>query len=221
MASTILTPPKPQAPSRPDFVGGHGHGWSGDGFGGGPPSGRAIPLHAYWVGMYMALAAILMIFAAFTSALVVRRGISNDWAPTVIPQILYLNTLILLASSATLEFSRRSLAAGRGESFSRWLNVTMLLGLAFIGGQLLAWRELVAQGVYLSTNPTSSFFYLLTAAHGIHLLGGIGGLAYLVVRARRIADAPKRRTVVDITALYWHFMDGLWIYLLFLIMVRL
>ncbi len=170
--------------------------------------------------MYMALAAILMLFAAFTSALVVRRGVSNDWTPTALPQLLYLNTVILLASSATLEFSRRALAAGRGESFAPWLNATVLLGLAFIGGQLLAWRELVDRGVYLATNPSSSFVYLLTAAHGLHLLGGIGGLIYLVLRARRIASAAKRRTIVDVVALYWHCMDGLWVYLLLLLTVR-
>lgn len=170
--------------------------------------------------MYMALAGILMIFAAFTSALVVRRGISNDWVPTALPHLLYLNTAVLLASSGTLELSRRALAAGRGEAFIHWLFGTLLLGLAFIGGQLLAWRELVARGVYLATNPSSSFFYLLTAAHGIHLLGGIGGLIYLALRARKIASAAKRRTIVDVTALYWHFMDGLWVYLLLLLMVR-
>lgn len=224
MASTVLTPPKHQAPSKADSFGGNGHGWDGDGTGGGrgepSPAGRPIPLHAYRIGMYMALAAILMVFAAFTSALVVRRGISNDWVPTALPGLLYLNTVILLASSATLELSRRALTAGRGEAFAQWLYATLFLGLVFIGGQLLAWRELAARGVYLSTNPSSSFFYLLTAAHGIHLLGGIGGLIYLVLRARRIVSAAKRRTIVEVTALYWHFMDILWIYLLLLLTVR-
>ncbi len=224
MASTVLTPPKPKSPSRSDSLGGNGHGWGSDAFGGGHgesfPGGRPIPLHAYRTGMYMALAGILMIFAAFTSALVVRRGISNDWVPTVVPRLLYLNTVILLASSATLEVSRRALAVGRGEAFMHWLFGTLLLGVAFIGGQLLAWRELVARGVYLATNPSSSFFYLLTAAHGIHLLGGIGGLVYLALRARKIASAAKRRTIVDVATLYWHFMDGLWVYLLLLLTVR-
>ncbi len=224
MASTVLTPPKHQAPSRSDSLGSNGHGSGGNGYGGGGggpfPAGRPIPLPAYRMGMYMALAAILMVFAAFTSALVVRRGISNDWVPTALPRLLYLNTVILLASSATLELSRRALAASREEAFAQWLYATLFLGLGFIGGQLLAWRELAARGVYLSTNPSSSFFYLLTAAHGIHLLGGIGGLIYLVLRARKIASAARRRTIVEVAALYWHFMDGLWIYLLLLLTVR-
>jgi cytochrome c oxidase subunit 3 len=80
---------------------------------------------------------------------------------------------------------------------------------------------LAARGVYLATNPSSSFFYLLTAAHGLHLLGGIVALFYVSLQARRIALAAKKRTAVDVTAIYWHFMDGLWIYVLALMMMRL
>lgn len=169
--------------------------------------------------MWLALAAIVMLFAAFSSALVVRKGLSNDWVATGLPRILWLNTLVLVASSLTLELSRKSLAVGLGERFARWWYVTVGLGLAFIGGQLLAWRELAARGVYLGTNPSSSFFYLLTAAHGVHLLGGIGALFYIVFRAPRYVLAPEKRTAVDLTAIYWHFMDGLWIYILLLLMI--
>lgn len=176
----------------------------------------------------MGLAGISMVFAAFTSALVVRKGVGSDWAPTALPPILYLNTLVLLASSLTLELSRRSLAPmksglpARSEGrFLRWWYVTLALGGAFIAGQLQAWRELTARGVYLSTNPSSSFFYLLTAAHGLHLLGGIGALTYVAVRARGGQFVIGKRTAVDVTALYWHFLDGLWAYILFLLMTRL
>jgi len=86
---------------------------------------------------------------------------------------------------------------------------------------LTAWRELATRGVYLASNPSSSFFYLLTATHGVHLLGGMAALFYLVFSAGRIALEPKTLAVVDVTAIYWHFMDGLWIYLLLLLMTRL
>jgi cytochrome c oxidase subunit 3 len=171
---------------------------------------------AMWFGM----AAVVMLFAAFTSAMVVRQGLSTDWVSFPLPRILGLSTAILLASSLTLELSRRSLQAGSGESFARWLYVTTLLGLMFLGSQLAAWRELASRGVYLVTNPSSSFFYLLTAAHGVHLLGGVVALLYLVVRAGRIALNPRRATAVDVTAIYWHFMDGLWLYILLLLIVR-
>jgi cytochrome c oxidase subunit 3 len=171
--------------------------------------------------MWMAMAAIVMLFAAFTSALIVRQGISTDWAPTALPHILYLNTAVLLASSLTLQLSRRSLRFNSGGQFALWLYITIALGFGFVAGQLVAWRELASQGVYLSTNPSSSFFYLLTAAHGLHLLGGITALCYLVVRSRRLAAKIRKSVAVDVAALYWHFMDGLWLYLLVLLIVRL
>jgi len=181
----------------------------------------SVPARAYHTGMWMGIAGIVMVFAAFTSALVVRRGISNDWVPTALPPVLYLNTLVLVASSVTLETSRRSLRAGRGATFARWLYVTVALGLAFVAGQLAGWKDLHARGVYLATNPSSSFFYLLTAAHGIHLLGGIIALLVLAFRAPKVAAMPKSRVAVDVTSIYWHFMDGLWIYLLILLATRL
>jgi len=224
----VLTPTKPEPPARTDDFGRDGDGLGGNRFGGGGGEGTGyggtIAARVYRTGMWMALAAIVLLFAAFTSALVVRKGISNDWVTTALPPILWLNTVVLVASSVTLEFSRRSLAPGLGFSpqrFARWLYLTLALGLTFIAGQLVAWRELAGRGVYLSTNPSSSFFYLLTGAHGVHLLGGIAALLYVLFRARKLALALARRVVVDVTAIYWHFMDALWIYILLLLTVRL
>jgi cytochrome c oxidase subunit 3 len=95
------------------------------------------------------------------------------------------------------------------------------LGAAFVVSQLLAWRQLVRQGVYVATNPHSSFFYLLTATHGIHLMGGLIALVYLLLRTRRLDTGERalanRSAVADAVSLYWHFMDGLWIYLFLLL----
>ena len=221
--ATVLTPPGLITPAGSNSNGGNGNGFGGNGFGGGGPEARGgrVPARTYHTGMWMALVAIVMLFAAFTSAMVVRKGGSSDWTAIAIPRILYFNTMILLASSAALEASRRELAAGMAGRFKMWLYAAALLGVGFIGGQLVAWRELASHGVYLSTNPSSSFFYLLTAAHGIHLLGGLIALFYLVWRAPQLASGLKKRVAVDVTALYWHFMDGLWIYLLILLTVRL
>lgn len=224
--ATVLTPPRLIAPAGSDSNGENGNGFDGKGFwgrGGNPEAsgGGRVPAQTYHTGMWMALVAIVMLFAAFTSAMVVRKGGSSDWTALAIPRILYLNTMILIASSVALEASRRELAAGMAGRFKMWLYAAALLGVAFIGGQLVAWRELASRGVYLSTNPSSSFFYLLTAAHGIHLLGGLIALFYLVWRAPLLASGLKKRVAVDVTALYWHFMDGLWIYLLILLTVRL
>ena len=175
-------------------------------------------------GIWVVLFAITMMFAAFTSALVVRKGSSLDWQSFTLPSILYFNTLLLLASSVTLEVSRRRVATFMGglksqvESPVRWLYITLFLGLLFVAGQYVAWSQLSAQGLYLATNPSSSFFYVLTATHALHVLGGLGGLIYVI---RKLNKSALRRNTLDATARYWHFMDVLWLYLILLLWIKL
>jgi cytochrome c oxidase subunit III len=170
-------------------------------------------------GLMVLLAAVVMFFAALTSAFVVRRGLSDDWQHTQLPQLLWLNTVVLVASSAALEMARRALKAGRRESFNRLWMAGTGLGALFLGFQYVAWLQLRAQGIYVATNPSSSFFYVLTAAHAIHLIGGVLALLYVSVQALRLRLGPGKRTVVDVSALYWHFLDGLWVYLWILLLV--
>src|SRR2546427_6272749 len=203
MGTTTVTPIKPDTPAKTDDGGRGGAGDQGSGGGGWGSRPWEIPARTYRTGMLMGLAAIVMLFAAFTSAMVVRRGVSSDWVSTPLPRILYLNTLILLASSLTLELSRRSLRAGRGDRFSGGMYATLGLGLAFVAGQLTAWRELATRGVYLASNPSSSFFYLLTATHGVHLLGGMAALFYLVFSAGSMAFVPNRLAVVKGSGIYF------------------
>ena len=173
------------------------------------------------LGMCVSLAAVLMLFTALTSAYIVRAASANDWQPLAMPQILLLSTALILISSGTLEAARRELKAKAGSAYQRWLLVTVLLGTGFLASQLLAWKQLARQGTYLASNPHSSFFYLLTATHGFHLLGGLLALAYLVLRARRNQQneqvEAKQYAIADAVTLYWHFMDGLWIYLFLLL----
>jgi cytochrome c oxidase subunit 3 len=180
-----------------------------------PPSSTAI-----WVVLF----AISMMFAAFTSALIVRKGASLDWRTFKLPTILFFNTLVLMASSVTLELARRRVAIFMGklqkqvESPARWLYITLLLGLVFVVGQYVAWSQLRAQGLYLATNPSSSFFYVLTATHALHVLGGLGGVVYVI---RKLGKSTLRRSTLDATARYWHFMDLLWLYLMLLLWMKL
>lgn len=180
-----------------------------------PPASTGI-----WVG----LAAISMTFAALTSALVVRKGGSLDWRHFTLPSILYLNTIVLFASSATLEIARRRVASfmteprSKGENATRWLYITLCLGLLFVAGQYMAWRQLSSQGLYLATNPSSSFFYVLTAAHALHVMGGLGGLRRVI---GKLKHSVLRKSTLDATARYWHFMDALWVYLLLLLWMKL
>ena len=182
------------------------------------PDSRA---QRYRIGMWVALASIAMMFTALSSAYIVRAASANDWFPLAMPRVLLASTAIILASSATFEVARRKLKAPTVAAYSRWLLVTAFLGLAFLVSQLIAWRQLRAQGVYLSTNPHSSFFYLLSAAHAIHLFGGLLALLYLLARARHVlrdgAVDVRRRAAADAVGIYWHFMDVLWIYLFLLL----
>ncbi len=183
------------------------------------------------VGMWVALGAIVMMFTALTSAYIVRAGISNDWQPLARPGLLWLSTGLILASSGSFEIARRSLKRKNEQAYASWLLLTVLLGIGFLVSQLLAWRELVAQGIYIASNPHSSFFYLLTGVHGLHLLGGILALDYLLIRTWRPHGSNgsssnvesealrKRQTAADVVALYWHFMDGLWVSLFLLLLL--
>lgn len=200
----------------------------GDPFGFPPPGSKDWPPgwtqqeagepQKYRIGVWVGLASILMLFIALTSAYIVRRvpalgGGQQDWEPIDMPAVLWLNTVLLLASSVSIELARRALKRNDYSLFKKWISLTTLFGIAFLAGQVMAWRQLAAQGVFINSHPHSSFFYLLTSLHGLHLLGGVFALAYVTVAAFRMRIGFKRRTAVDVTAIYWHFMDGLWIYL--------
>jgi cytochrome c oxidase subunit 3 len=169
-----------------------------------------------WVGIF----AITMSFAAFTSALFVREG-TADWGHLALPPVLYVNTLLLLASSGTLMVARRRLAEAEGtRKASAWVLLTLLLGMAFCAGQYRAWLDLRAQGIYLASNPNSSFFYLLTFLHALHVCVGIAVLVYLA--GRLVASHTTFRLgLFRNAALYWHFMAVLWVYLFLLCLVKL
>ena len=187
----------------------------GEGGPGGRPDSHISP-RRYFTGISLALAAILMFFMALTSSYIVRKGFGGDWQAPRLPSILFFNTAVLLLSSLTIEIARRHAADAQLASFRRWWSFTTLLGLAFLAGQVIAWRQLAAAGVFLRSNPASSFFYTLTAAHGAHLAGGILALFYVSFRAWERAKIT-RSAAAEIASIYWHFMDGLWVFLLLLL----
>ena len=177
--------------------------------------------HRYRIGMWVALASILMMFTALSSAYVVRAASANDWVPLAMPRALLLSTALILTSSISMDAARRKLRAGFESAYTQFLLVTALLGFGFLASQLFAWKQLARQGVFLTSNPHSSFFYLLTATHGLHLLGGLLALTFLLVRTRwnteEASGAATRLAAVDAVSIYWHFMDALWIYLFLLL----
>ena len=183
----------------------------------GPPSAappiatRGPESHPAETGVWVGIATICMSFAALTSAMVVRQSAAPDWRHFQLPPILYVNTLILLASSFALE-------SGRRRSSAHLVRVTLGLGVLFVAGQVMAWRQLAAQGLFLATSPSSAFFYVFTALHSLHVLGGLAGLLYVL---RRLPDtAGVAPTALGAAALYWHFMGILWLYLLAILSIR-
>jgi cytochrome c oxidase subunit 3 len=189
------------------------------------------------LGLICAIATISMVFVSLTSALIVRRGLPTfdessrtyfrDWGGVQLPwELLGINTVILLISSLTMEGARRGIArraalapvssipgVSLGEERNiPWLGVTIVLGLGFLVGQWMAWGELNERGFLVATNPSSSFVYLLTYMHAVHLAGGIIALLCAGVASLRNKPVEGRRIVVDVAAWYWHFMAVLWIY---------
>ncbi len=193
-------------------------GGNGGGEGGGKPgrNPRQPSPNRYYTGIALGIVSILMFFMALASAFLVRKGTSGDWVAVHIPTLLWVNTAVLLLSSATLEMARKRLARDDSAGFKKLWLVTTLLGVVFLVGQVLAWRQLNGQGIYLATNPASSFFYIFTGAHALHLIGGVAALIYV---ARRNFDAAQvtRSVAAEVASYYWHFMDALWLFLLALL----
>jgi len=225
MATTIQPPETEQRRDRLSDHGGNGH-VGNLGRNGGTRKLADDSSEPSRTGIWVALAAISMTFAAFTSALVVRQATATDWKHLRLPPILFINTIFLLASSGTLEMARRRVAAfARGQATDRnsaslWLAATLALGLFFVVGQYFAWTQLRAQGFYLASNPNSSFFYVLTAVHAVHVLGGLAGL----LRVNYLFHRPVlalRRSTLDATSYYWHFMGVLWLYVLLVMLIKL
>lgn len=194
---------------------GRNGGGGGDGDGGKKKPNRPFSPGRYYTGIAVGIISVLMFFMALASAFLVRKG-GPDWVPVHIPKLLWFNTAVLITSSATLEAARKRLALSDVLGFKRFWLATTILGVAFLVGQVVAWRILVKQGIYLATNPASSFFYIFTGAHGLHLLGGVAALIYV---AKRNFDAARvtRTVAAEITSYYWHFMDALWLFLLTLL----
>jgi len=181
-------------------------------------SSAGVPQRAYVTGMVLALGGIGMFFTALVSAWIVRRGLSNgDWQPIEFPRILWLNTAILLASSVALARSRHWLIAGREADYRHWWGVATILGALFLSGQILAWRQLRAARIFLAANPASSFFYVFTVAHALHVVGGIAALVVIALRRPRHLS---RQTSTQVAALYWHFMGALWLMIFALLLVK-
>jgi cytochrome c oxidase subunit III len=226
-------------------VGGNGGAPPSPGGGGGDGDDGAryfrMRLRRARLGIAVGIIGIVMVFVSFTSAYVVRQGMPSfdpgtnslvhEWFPVPLPRLLLINTFVLLLSSVAMELARRQTArqvalaqaaAIPGVSLGEekripWLALTAMLGLIFLAGQWMVWRELAARGFYLSTSASSSFVYLLTGVHGVHLMGGIVALLTACTASWLRRPLNSQFVVQDVTGWYWHFMAILWVYILCLL----
>lgn len=223
---------KPPLDRRPTGGGGDGENWENR------RPGRRGPrelLSRYRMLLFFALAGDLMFFVALVSAFFARQTSGHftpantwimDWRPIAIPPVLWLNTAVMLLSSLTMEFGRRQffrevdvmeewLGLGRPtvRRAAPWLIATAALGSLFLVGQWIAWKQLVSEGFFFASNPSSHFFYLITGTHGIHLLLGVIALATCMVAIFFLRRVEMRQAVVDCTAWYWHTMGIFWFFL--------
>jgi cytochrome c oxidase subunit III len=226
--ATLPKPPEVQpetqeelAPSTggngPGFRGGGADDWDDDWRARFYAKNRPVPPDVYRAGMFYGIGSIVSLFATMTAMLTIRWVGSREWRPIQLPEILYANTAIIVLSSFALQLAR--IHADDARRFARYLGATLVLGLAFVAGQLIAWRELLSEGVYVASNPGSALFYTMTAAHAVHLLGGIIALAWLVSRARHLRTTGKLGLAAEVVGIYWHFMDGLWVFLMGLLLL--
>ncbi|MDP9172204.1 MAG: cytochrome c oxidase subunit 3 [Acidobacteriota bacterium] len=174
-----------------------------------PPRGGSR--QASITGILVLMCASTMTFAALVSAMVVRRGLNSDWHKFPLPHILWWNTAILIASSVVFDTARRLMRRNRRFAFNVLWSVGTALGFAFLAGQIVAWKQLAERGVFIQGNPGSAFFHVLTWSHAAHVVGALIAVGYVEFRALRYELGPSRRTFVDVTAIFWHFLDVLWV----------
>jgi cytochrome c oxidase subunit 3 len=175
-------------------------------------SGASLDTSTKTIALATFLAVATSLFALFISAYTVRSEF-YDWRPLSEPGILWVNTGFLVLASIAYQFTRSAAIAGRVGSLKPGLLLAGLMTILFLGGQLLAWQQIYAAGNYVSINPANGFFYLLTAVHGIHLLGGLWVWARSAVNLMTGADADSVRISIELCTIYWHYLLLVWVVL--------
>ena len=219
---------------RSTFSGGPGSSSSGGnrgggGGGGGDNSQDGLPVQASGfdpqkgrILTFFLLIAILMTFGGLIAAyIVIATNNVAEWKPFALPVQVWISTAIILASSISYHLAQTAIERNSQESAKRWLIVTTVLGAAFISSQIMSWIALSNRGFYMSGNPYAGFFYILTAVHAVHVLGGITALGSVMLRSWQptvhAGSIKKRSALAGVVGWYWHFMGALWLVLFVLL----
>ncbi|HMO32762.1 MAG TPA: cytochrome c oxidase subunit 3 [Lacibacter sp.] len=182
-------------------------------------SERKQKMHPHKFTLWVAIGSITMMFAGFTSAYIVKSNMAG-WVPVQMPQIFYLSTVLILGSSATIYLAQQAFRQRLMARYRLLITVTAVLGLAFLVTQFIGFSQLWEQKVTLKDSVAGAFFYIITGVHGLHVLGGVVALLVIFARAYSAQTRYYSSTPIEVAAVYWHFVDILWIYLfVFFLMV--
>ncbi|MEM6524997.1 MAG: cytochrome c oxidase subunit 3 [Bacteroidota bacterium] len=173
---------------------------------------KPLSMHPRKFGLWLFMVTVVMIFAALTSAYIVRQGEGN-WTEFDLPISMWVSSVIILVSSATMHWALASARKNDLEKVKLAISITSVLGVAFLISQLVVWSDLVANNVYFVGNPSGSFLYVLSGVHGLHLVSGVIFLIIVLISTYRYKVHSKNLTQIQMCASYWHFLDVLWIYL--------
>lgn len=175
-------------------------------------SGTSLPAHTKTIGLTAFLAVATSLFALFVSAYTLRMQMV-DWRPLPEPDLLWINTGFLVLASVAYQWTRGQAIKGHDPAVKAGLLTSGILSMLFLGGQFVAWQQLNGAGYYLSSNPANAFFYLLTAVHGIHLLGGLFVWARSTLKVWGGGEAATVRLSIELCTVYWHFLLLVWVVL--------
>ena len=181
---------------------------------------RPLSMHPKKFALWLFLVTVFMIFAALSSAYIVRQSDGN-WLVFDLPDLFLVTTGIILLSSATMHWAYISVKKDNMEQAKVAVGITTVLGLTFLAGQILAWAELVKNSIHLVGNPSGSFVYIISGLHGLHIIGGIIFLIVVFVSVFEVKIHSKNMLRIEMCVTYWHFLGGLWLYLfVFLLLYR-
>lgn len=169
--------------------------------------------------MWLFIVSIIMLFAAFTSAYLVRKAEGN-WVEFELPNLFTYSTIVLLASSVSMHFAYLAAKKDQFNALRISISITFVLGLLFLVMQYYGWAQLVEMNVYFVGNPSGSFVYVFSGLHGIHLISGLIVLLVALVAAFRLKINAKALTQIKICSTYWHFLDALWVYLFLFLLIN-
>lgn len=168
------------------------------------------------------LLVVLMTFGGMIGAyVVIATNKAAEWQPFALPIPVWISTVLIILSSITYVISERATIVNDQPKAKKWMIVTTVLGAFFISSQILAWIELTRRGLYMQGNPYAGFFYILTAVHAVHVIGGIAALSSILLKswypAGSETDVLRRISLAKVVGWYWHFMGLLWLVLLFML----